>query len=99
MSCIFVRARDLHSVLQFQNIFVVTLPDRPDKLDAFVLASSLTGFTAETLEGVHGDKVAEKTIPATDKLPDQDSMRQYMIGYWRAHEDFARKSVSSYVPP
>ena len=78
---------------QFQKIFVVNLPERPDKLDAFTVASSVSGIRAEVLEGVHGQEISNKTLPSTDKLPVKASMRNNMIGCWRAHMNFARKCV------
>ncbi|KAL8765674.1 MAG: hypothetical protein Q9209_007312 [Squamulea sp. 1 TL-2023] len=57
------------TILQFERVFVINLPERYDKLDAFTLASSLTGFTHEVIEGIKGATVVNKTLPSLDHLP------------------------------
>lgn len=56
--------------LQFQKVFVLNLAERPDKLDAFALASTLTGFTAEIIRGVRGEEVVNKALPSLEGLPE-----------------------------
>ena len=56
--------------LQFQKVFVLNLAERPDKLDAFALASTLTGFTAEIIPGVRGEEVVNKALPSLEGLPE-----------------------------
>lgn len=56
-------------ILQFERVFVINLPERHDKLDAFSLASSLTGFSHEVIEGIKGVTVVNKTLPTLDNLP------------------------------
>ena len=56
--------------LQFQKAFVLNLAERPDKLDAFALASTLTGFTAELIQGVRGEEVVNKALPSLEGLPE-----------------------------
>ena len=56
--------------LQFQKVFVLNLAERPDKLDAFALASTLTGFTAEIIQGVRGEEVVNKALPSLEGLPE-----------------------------
>ena len=56
--------------MQFQNVFVINLPERPDKLDQFALVTSLTGITADVIEGVKGKDVVNKSLPALEGLPD-----------------------------
>ena len=55
---------------QFQKVFVLNLAERPDKLDAFALASTLTGFTAEIIQGVRGEEVVNKALPSLEGLPE-----------------------------
>ena len=50
--------------LQFQKVFVVNLSDRSDKFDAITLASSLTGFKIDRIDGVRGKTVPDKALPA-----------------------------------
>ncbi|KAL8641459.1 MAG: hypothetical protein Q9226_008634 [Calogaya cf. arnoldii] len=58
-----------NSTLGFERVFVINLPERYDKLDAFTLASSLTGFSHEVIEGVKGATIVNKTLPSLDNLP------------------------------
>lgn len=57
------------SSLQFERIFVINLPERYDKLDAFSLAASITGFTHDVIEGIKGSTVVNKTLPSLENLP------------------------------
>ncbi|KAI4177879.1 MAG: hypothetical protein LQ346_007607 [Caloplaca aetnensis] len=50
-------------------VFVINLPERYDKLDAFSLAASVTGFTYDVIEGIKGSTVVNKTLPALEGLP------------------------------
>ncbi len=56
--------------LQFEKTFIINLPERTDKLDNFAVASSLTGFSAEVIEGVKGAEVQNKALPALSGLPE-----------------------------
>ena len=80
---------------QFQKVFVLNLPERPDKLDAFSLTSSLTGFNADIIQGVKGKDVANKTLPSLEGLPKTQVDRDNVVGRWRAHLNFARTYASS----
>ena len=57
------------AALQFEKLFIINLPERFDKLDAFVLASSLTGFEFDVIEGVKGKDVSNKTLRTLEGLP------------------------------
>ncbi|KAG8529080.1 uncharacterized protein KY384_005715 [Bacidia gigantensis] len=83
-----------NATLGFQKIFVVNLPERPDKLDAFSLAASLTGFRTEVLPGVKGETVMNKTLPTLNGLPEKKKERNNVIGCWRAHMNFARRVLN-----
>jgi hypothetical protein len=76
--------------LQFQKIFVINLPERTDKLDAFSIVSSLTGFAVKVIEGVKGQDVQNKSLPALEGLPTAEAGRNNIVGCWRAHMNFAR---------
>lgn len=39
------------------------MKERTDKLDAIVLASSITGFHVDVIEGVRGSDISNKTLP------------------------------------
>ena len=66
---------------QFQKVFVINLPERPDKLDQFAIVSSLTGFKADVIEGVKGSEIMNKSLPALEGLPDVRPMTRYCITY------------------
>ena len=40
------------------------MKERTDKLDAITLASSLTGFHVDVIEGVIGSEISIKSLPA-----------------------------------
>ncbi|KAL9048146.1 MAG: hypothetical protein Q9206_006214 [Seirophora lacunosa] len=58
-----------NSTLGFERVFVINLPERYDKLDAFSLAASLTGFTHDVIEGIKGSSIGNKTLPTLENLP------------------------------
>ncbi|KAL8926577.1 MAG: hypothetical protein Q9208_002904 [Pyrenodesmia sp. 3 TL-2023] len=82
-----------NSTLGFERIFVINLPERYDKLDAFSLAASVTGFTHDVIEGIKGSTVVNKTLPALEGLPKKERARNNIVGCWRAHLNFAQKIV------
>lgn len=65
---------------QFQKVFVLNLAERPDKLDAFALASTLTGFTAEIIPGVRGEEVVNKALPSLEGLPEVYTYLPELVG-------------------
>lgn len=67
---------------QFQKVFVLNLAERPDKLDAFALASTLTGFTAEIIQGVRGEEVVDKALPSLEGLPEVLYIRSGAWALW-----------------
>ncbi len=66
--------------LQFEKVFVLNLAERPDKLDAFALASTLTGFTAEIIQGVRGEEVVNKALPSLEGLPEVNTYVPELMG-------------------
>ena len=60
-------------------MFVLNLAERPDKLDAFALASTLTGFTAEIIQGVRGEEVVNKALPSLEGLPEVYKYLQELV--------------------
>lgn len=55
---------------KFEKVFVINLPERTDKLDNLAVASSLTGFQFDIIEGVKGAEVQDKALPALVGLPE-----------------------------
>ncbi|KAL8798685.1 MAG: hypothetical protein Q9182_006471 [Xanthomendoza sp. 2 TL-2023] len=80
-------------LLQFERVFVINLPERYDKLDAFSLAASLTGFTHDVIPGIKGETVVNKTLPTLENLPKKERSRNNIVGCWRAHLNVAQKIV------
>ena len=66
--------------IQFQKAFVLNLAERPDKLDAFALASTLTGFTAEVIQGVRGEEVVNKALPSLEGVPEVHTHVSLLVG-------------------
>ncbi|KAL8702309.1 MAG: hypothetical protein Q9201_004479 [Fulgogasparrea decipioides] len=83
-----------NATLGFEKVFVINLPERYDKLDAFSIAASLTGFTHEVMEGIKGSTVVNKTLPTLDNVPEDARARNNIVGCWRAHLNFAQKWVN-----
>ncbi len=48
--------------MQFENVYVLNVPGRTDKLDAMRLTASLTGFHFDIIEGVSGADVPKKAL-------------------------------------
>ena len=93
-----VRALD-NKTLGFEKIFVIDLPSRFDKLDAFTLAASLTPFSFEVIAGVNGSAVPNKTLPGpwpgedTVDTTNTPAVAAAQKGCWRAHLNAARTIV------
>ena len=67
--------------IQFQKAFVLNLAERPDKLDAFALASTLTGFNAEVIQGVRGEEVVNKALPSLEGIPEVHTPFSLLAGW------------------
>ena len=79
------------SIHSFKRVFLVNLPERTNKLDTFSLTASLTGFSVELTPGVKGELIPNKSLPAVEGLPLDESLRNNVVGCWRAHLNFARE--------
>lgn len=76
-----------NSTLGFEKVFAVGLPERSDKRDALVLASSLTGFKVDWIDGVRGEQVVDKALPfGIDRV----KLWENNLGSWRGHMNAAR---------
>jgi hypothetical protein len=76
-----------NSTLGFQKVFAVGLPERSDKRDALTLISSLTGFKIDWIDGVKGEKVADKAVPyGVDRV----KLWESNLGSWRGHMNAVR---------
>lgn len=52
-----------NETLGFQDVYIVSLPSRTDKRDAFAMQAALSGITYTLMDGVDGRQVAEKALP------------------------------------
>lgn len=82
--------RVTNGTLGFGKVFVVGLPERTDKRDAIALASSLTGFDIEWIDGVRGETVPDKAVPFGI---DRKILMETNLGSWRGHMNAVRKIV------
>ncbi|MCJ1248345.1 hypothetical protein MMC30_005562 [Trapelia coarctata] len=70
-----------NATLGFEKILAVNLPERTDHRDGLILASAVSNIDIAFIDGVHGDKVLEKTLP-----PERNKgLKASSIGSWRAH--------------
>lgn len=83
--------RVTNGTLGFGKVFVVGLPSRTDKRDAMALASSLTGFDIEWIDGVRGQDIPDKAVPFG---VDRARLMETNLGSWRAHMNAIRRYVS-----
>lgn len=82
--------------MQFQKIFVVSMPYRTDRRDAMSLAAAFSNLEVEYADGI---AVAEENFDAMKKLLPPGGYGQDWkvsgLGAWRAHMNVIRKSVCS----
>ncbi|KPI45848.1 uncharacterized protein AB675_351 [Cyphellophora attinorum] len=55
----------LNATLGYQEIQVVSMPERIDKRDAFAVMASVTGIDYNITDGVVGDTISAKALPHT----------------------------------
>ena len=72
---------------QFEKVYVLNLPERSDKRDAFSLAASLTNVTVDYIDGVKGDTIVNQSLPNGQE---QRTISNPMLGSWRAHMNAIR---------
>lgn len=86
-----------NSTLGFQEVYILNLAERSDKLDTFLLTSSLTDFTFSVIPGVDGATVPNKSLSSLNGLPSKQASRDRSVGSWRAHLNFAQTIVRNRV--
>ncbi|PSR92323.1 hypothetical protein BD289DRAFT_451804 [Coniella lustricola] len=74
--------RVANGTLGFGKVFIVGLPERTDKRDAMALASSLTGFDIDWVDGVRGETIPNKAVPFGTN---RKKLRETNLGSWRGH--------------
>jgi hypothetical protein len=78
---------------QFQEIQLISMPQRTDKQDSFAVTSSVSGFDFNITDGVDGTQIPSKALPY------KMNQKPEVLGCWRAHlniwEDMVRRHVTS----
>ncbi|KAK3332614.1 hypothetical protein B0T19DRAFT_416108 [Cercophora scortea] len=80
----------LNATLGFQKIFVISLPARTDRRDAMTLAAALTNIDVTWINGVSGDEVSDRVLPADSA---GKAISKGNKGSWRAHMNALRTVV------
>lgn len=80
--------RVTNDTLGFSKIFVIGLPERSDKRDAIALASTLTGFHVDWVDGVRGEQIPDKAIPFGIT---RERLWNTNLGSWRGHMTAVRR--------
>ncbi|ETN44331.1 uncharacterized protein HMPREF1541_10511 [Cyphellophora europaea CBS 101466] len=71
---------DIHNeTLGAQQVFMISMPTRRDKHDAFAVQALATNITYTPIDGVEGDQVPLKALPHTMDIKIAE------VGCWRAH--------------
>ena len=68
------------------------MPSRPDRHDALILTSKLTGIQLEWIDGVDGKVVPDSALPYPAL---HDTMNAANIGSWRGHLN----ALQTYINP
>ncbi|THZ16366.1 hypothetical protein D6C91_06388 [Aureobasidium pullulans] len=84
-------ARIYNETLGFEKIFVVSLPERSDKRDAFSLQARLSNLDFVMVDGVNGAEVSAKALPYTMNL------KAGQVGCWRAEMNIIQEMVASNI--
>lgn len=70
------------TTIQFEKIFVVSLPLRTDRRDSMTLAAALSDIDIEFIDGVNGSTIPDKALPNTFS---HDRPGDSTVGAWRGH--------------
>lgn len=82
---------------QFQEIFVINLPERTDRRDAMTLAAAVTDLSLTFIPGVRGADVQQKVLPPSERSKNENWTGK--TGSWRAHMNVLQRCVSLLPPP
>ncbi|ETI28870.1 hypothetical protein G647_01322 [Cladophialophora carrionii CBS 160.54] len=80
-----------NETLGFQEIYMISLPGRTDKQDAFAMQAAFSDIAYTQMDGVYGHEVPAKALPHT---MDQAGN---VIGCWRAHMNVYQRMVHEKV--
>ncbi|KIX93269.1 uncharacterized protein Z520_10912 [Fonsecaea multimorphosa CBS 102226] len=79
-----------NSTLGFEKIFVISLPERSDKRDVWALAASQCDLSVSWVEGVKGEDIPIKAIPAGWNMRESNST----LGCYRGHLNAFQRIIS-----
>jgi len=82
----------LTSPVQFQRIFVISLPTRPDHRDALTLASTKLGIDFEFVDAVTGDAYPDKGLPSG-----AENFHGGARGEWRSQMNIMQRIVKENI--
>ena len=82
--------RDVYNgTLGFQEIFVISLPERTDRRDAFAVQAGVTDLAFTFVNAVMGEEVASKALPYTMHREPAE------VGCWRSHLNVMQHMVQN----
>ncbi|KIX95985.1 uncharacterized protein Z520_08240 [Fonsecaea multimorphosa CBS 102226] len=82
-----ITSRVQNQTLGFQEIYMISLPDRSDKQDAFAMQAAFSDISYKQVDGVYGHDVPVKALPHTM------GQESNVIGCWRAHVNVYQRMV------
>ncbi|KAG9570833.1 glycosyltransferase family 34 protein, partial [Aureobasidium melanogenum] len=78
-------------IMEFQEIFLISLPQRTDRRDSFAVQARLSNMSFTVVDGVDGTKVPDKALLYTmDITPPK-------VGAWRAHMNVLQDMVTNNI--
>lgn len=87
----------MNGTLGFEAIYVLGMPDRPDKRDAMELAATLTGLQLTWADGVDPKSMSPKAIPPARYAKGSLLKLDGEVGCWRGHMNVLREIVKKGV--
>jgi GR25 family glycosyltransferase involved in LPS biosynthesis len=80
-----------NETLGFQEVYMISLPERSDKQDAFAMQAAFSEISYTQMHGVYGFDIPVKALPHTM------GQEANVIGCWRAHMNVYQKMVHEKV--
>jgi GR25 family glycosyltransferase involved in LPS biosynthesis len=89
---LYFASHELTFATQFQKIFVISLPTRPDHRDALTLASTKLGINFEFVDAVTGDAYPDKGFPSG-----AEDFHGGARGEWRSQMNIMQRIVKENI--
>lgn len=87
-----MRRDEKADTIQFEKVYVVSMPTRSDRRDSLTLAAAATGMRIEFIDGMHGEDVIDKALPPNNQ-EHRAGLNEGTIGAWRSHANLLQKWV------